>query len=59
VSALANEYSGEEAPGSDTPTPDQNQVDEIGRAYGVQESDSGPLQPTSEVLDRRDRRRQD
>ena len=57
VSALANEYSGEEAPGSSMPTPDQGQVDEIGRAYGIQEEDSGPLRPASEVLERRDRRR--
>jgi hypothetical protein len=59
VSPLSNEYSGEEAPGSSTPTPDQGQVDDIGRAYGLQEEDSGPLRSSSEVLDRRDRRRED
>jgi hypothetical protein len=59
VSSLSNEYSGEEAPGSSTPTPDQSLVDDIGRAYGVQEGDSGPLRASSEVLDRRDRRRED
>jgi hypothetical protein len=57
VDVLSNEYSGEEAPGSSMPTPDQGQVDEIGRAYGIQEEDSGPLRPASEVLERRDRRR--
>jgi hypothetical protein len=57
VDVLSNEYSGEEAPGSSMPTPDQGQVDDIGRAYGVQEGDTGPLRPVSEVLERRDRRR--
>ena len=28
-------------PGGSTPTPDQNDVDEIGRAYGLQEEDNG------------------
>jgi hypothetical protein len=27
---LANEYVGEDIPGGSTPTPDQNEVDEIG-----------------------------
>lgn len=54
---LANEYVGEETPGGSTPTPDQNGVDEIGRAYGLQEEDEGPLRSAAEVLERRDRRR--
>lgn len=58
VSALDNEYSGEEMPGASTPTPDQNRVDDIGKAYGLEEEDSGGLRPSSEILDRRDRRRQ-
>jgi hypothetical protein len=54
---LANEYVGEETPGGTTPTPDQNGVDEIGRAYGLQDEDSVPLRSAAEVLSRRDRRR--
>ena len=54
---LANEYVGEETPGGSTPTPDQNSVDEIGRAYGLQEEDSGSLRSAAEVLERRDRHR--
>jgi len=54
---LANEYVGEETPGGSTPTPDQNGVDEIGRAYGLQEEDSGTLRSGGEVLSRRDRHR--
>jgi hypothetical protein len=54
---LANEYVGEDIPGGSTPTPDQNAVDEIGRAYGLQDEDNGSLRTSSEVLARRDRRR--
>jgi hypothetical protein len=56
-SSLANEYVGEETPGGTTPTPDQNDVDEIGRAYGLQDEDNGTLRTSAEVLARRDRRR--
>jgi hypothetical protein len=59
VSPLINEYSGEEAPGASTPTPDQNRVDDIGRAYGLEEEDTGALRSSAEILDRRDRHRQD
>ncbi len=55
--SLANEYVGENLPGGSTPTPDQNEVDEIGRAYGVQDEDNGSLRMSSEVLAGRDRRR--
>jgi hypothetical protein len=55
--SLANEYVGEDTPGGSTPTPDQSNVDDIGRAYGLQEEDSGALQSASEVLARRDRHR--
>lgn len=55
--ALQNAYVGDETPGGDTPTPDQDLVDEIGRAYGVAEADSGALRTSSELLDERDRRR--
>jgi len=54
---LANEYVGEETPGGSASTPDQNDVDEIGRLYGVQEEDSGELHTSSELMARRDRRR--
>ncbi len=56
-SVLENEYAGDDLPGGSTPTPDQNVVDEIGRAYGVQEEDSGALRSSAEILDRRDRKR--
>ena len=55
--ALRNEYSGEDTPGGSTPTPDQNDVDAIGTAYGLQEEDSGALRSAAEVLTRRDRKR--
>jgi hypothetical protein len=55
--AFDNEYVGDSLPGGDSPTPDQNLVDEIGRAYGLQEEDSGALRSGAEVLDRRDRNR--
>jgi hypothetical protein len=54
---LANEYVGDETPGGSATTPDQNDVDEIGRLYGVQEEDSGELRTSSELMSRRDRRR--
>jgi hypothetical protein len=54
-STLANEYVGTDTPGGSTPTPDQNGVDEIGRAYGLQEEDTGALRSAAEVLSRRDR----
>ncbi len=50
-------FVGDETPGGDNPTPDQNQVDDMGRAMGVQEEDSGSLRSSSEILDRRDKHR--
>jgi hypothetical protein len=52
---LDNEYVGDETPGGSASTPDQNLVDEIGRAYGLQEEDEGELRSAGEVLARRDR----
>ena len=52
-----NAFVGDETPGGDMSSPDQNQVDDIGRAYGVQEEDSGALRTSSEILDARDQRR--
>jgi hypothetical protein len=57
VDPLSNAYVGDETPGGDMPTPDQDLVDDIGRVYGVAEADSGALRSTSELLDERDRRR--
>jgi hypothetical protein len=57
IDPLQNAYVGDEAPGGDMPTPDQDLVDDIGRAYGVPEADSGALRASSELLDERDRRR--
>jgi len=54
---LANEYVGEELPGGSAPTPDQNTVDAIGRAYGLQDEDNGTLRTSWDVLSRRDRHR--
>lgn len=44
---------GEEAVGGQTPTPAQNDVDPLGRAVGIELSDSEPL-PTTEKLEERD-----
>jgi hypothetical protein len=55
--SLANEYVGEDLPGGSTPTPDQSNVDDIGRLYGLQDEDSGSLRTSTEVLTRRDRHR--
>jgi hypothetical protein len=47
---------GEETVGGSSPTPDQDLVDEIGKAVGVDYQDAEPLQPT-EKLERRDEQR--
>jgi len=47
---------GEETVGGTTPTPDQDIVDEIGRAVGVGYEDAEPLH-TTEKLERRDEQR--
>src|SRR5947209_7510861 len=43
---------GEESVGGANPTPDQNVVDELGKAAGVSYSDAEPLHTTEEVEDR-------
>ena len=48
--------SGEEAVGGSEPTPDQNNVDEIGAALGVADPDEQPL-ATTERIAARDRER--
>jgi hypothetical protein len=53
---VAAEAVGDEAPGGDNPTPDQDVVDEIGRALGVEYDDDEELQGGDEIAGRdRDR----
>jgi hypothetical protein len=49
--------SGEEAVGGSVATPDQDVVDEIGRALGVEQAADAEFVPTEEILRRRDRLR--
>jgi Family of unknown function (DUF6335) len=46
------EATGDEAPGGDNPTPDQDVVDEIGRALGVEYDDDEELQGGDEIAAR-------
>jgi hypothetical protein len=57
TNAVDNAFVGDEAPGGSVTTPDQDRVDDIGRALGVQEADSGELRTTGELLEGRDRKR--
>jgi hypothetical protein len=43
---------GDEAPGGDNPTPDQDVVDDIGRALGVEYEDDEELQGGAEISER-------
>jgi len=43
---------GDEAPGGDNPTPDQDVVDDIGRALGVEYADDEELQGGAEITER-------
>jgi hypothetical protein len=43
---------GDEAPGGDNPTPDQDIVDEIGRAVGIEYDDDEELQGGDELAER-------
>ncbi len=47
---------GDEAPGGDNPTPDQDRVDDIGRALGVQYQDNQELQGGEEITERDQKR---
>src|SRR5262245_6045068 len=47
---------GEETVGGSTPTPDQDVVDDLGRAAGVTYSDSEPLRPEEKVRERDEKR---
>jgi uncharacterized protein DUF6335 len=48
--------SGEEAVGGSVSTPDQDVVDEIGHALGVEQPAAAPLRTSEEILKDRDRR---
>ena len=45
-------FTGDEAPGGDNPTPDQNDVDDIGHAIGVEYNDNQELKGGEEVAER-------
>ena len=47
---------GEETVGGSTPTPDQDVVDDLGRAAGVTYSDSEPLRPEDKISERDEKR---
>jgi hypothetical protein len=51
------EDSGAETPGGHVATPDQDNVDEIGRAVGMEFQDNQELNAPGEILSRRDRHR--
>jgi hypothetical protein len=51
--------SGEEAVGGSVATPDQDVVDEIGRALGVEQPSDAEVRTSDEILRHRDRRRWD
>jgi hypothetical protein len=51
------EDSGSETPGGHVATPDQDNVDEIGRAVGIEFQDNQELNAPGEILSRRDRHR--
>lgn len=45
-------FSGDEAPGGDNPTPDQDIVDDIGRSIGVEYQDNEELRASDKVAER-------
>ena len=45
-------FSGDEAPGGDNPTPDQDRVDDIGKALGVQYDDNEELKGADKISQR-------
>jgi hypothetical protein len=45
-------FVGDESPGGDNPTPDQEVVDEIGKALGVEYQDAEELRGSDKVADR-------
>jgi hypothetical protein len=57
IDPLGNLYSGDELPGGSMPTPDQNNVDDAGRAAGLGGQDTGELHSSEELMSRRDTHR--
>jgi uncharacterized protein DUF6335 len=45
-------FSGDEAPGGDNPTPDQDIVEDIGKAIGIEYQDNEELRASDKVADR-------
>ncbi len=45
-------YTGDETPGGDNPTPDQDIVDDIGKAIGVEYQDNEELRASDKVAKR-------
>lgn len=45
-------FTGDETPGGDNPTPDQEVVEDIGRALGVEYQDNEELRASDKVADR-------
>jgi hypothetical protein len=45
-------FTGEEAPGGDNPTPDQDIVDDIGKALGLEYEDNEELKAADKVVER-------
>jgi hypothetical protein len=45
-------FTGEEAPGGDNSTPDQDIVDDIGRALGLEYQDNEPLKGSDKLIER-------
>jgi Family of unknown function (DUF6335) len=45
-------FTGDEAPGGDNPSPDQDIVDDIGRALGVQYNDNEELKSGDKIVER-------
>ena len=43
---------GDESPGGDNPTPDQDRVDDIGKALGVQYNDDEELKAADKITER-------
>jgi len=52
VDAVDAFFTGEEAPGGDNPTPDQDIVDDIGKALGVQYEDNEELKSGDKLAER-------
>ena len=45
-------FTGDETPGGDNPTPDQDVVEEIGRALGVEYDDAEELKGSDKITER-------